>query len=61
PPIFSNGSPQNTRTVFRSNDLKIWESLSNVGHPASVRLVRDVVDPSGSRPYASVRAHIPID
>jgi hypothetical protein len=43
PNQFSNGSPQTTCTVFCSNDFKIWQPLSNVRHPGSVRMVRGIV------------------
>jgi len=47
-PISSEmGPPASTCTLFRSNDLKIWGSLSKVRDLGSVRVVRVIVDRSG--------------
>jgi hypothetical protein len=46
PPLFQMGPAGSTCTVFRSNDFKTHESLSKVRHPASVRMVRGIVDSS---------------
>ena len=47
PPLSQMGPPASTCTVFRSNDLKIWGSLSKVRHPGSVRMVRVIIGLGG--------------